>query len=88
MGCYAAVPAVRIAAGLVATRLRARVDIVHTELCSLHLDPADHRIEQLVVQSLFADGLIRYSLVADERRPASRVLATARAHRCPTRPTR
>jgi predicted naringenin-chalcone synthase len=62
MGCYAAIPAVRIAAGMSSLGSR-RVDLVHTELCSLHLDPADHRIEQLVVQSLFADGLIRYSLV-------------------------
>lgn len=64
MGCYAAVPALRIAMGSLATALR--VDIVHTELCSLHLDPADHRLEQLVVQSLFADGLIRYSVVPDD----------------------
>jgi predicted naringenin-chalcone synthase len=63
MGCYASVPAVRLAAGLVATGSQ-RVDIAHTELCSLHLDPSDHRPEQLVVQSLFADGLIRYSAVA------------------------
>lgn len=67
MGCYAAVPAVRIAAGFAAMGSR-RVDLVHTELCSLHLDPADHRIEQLVVHSLFADGLIRYSLVPDDTR--------------------
>ena len=66
MGCYAAVPAVRMAAGFSAMGSR-RVDIVHTELCSLHLDPADHRIEQIVVQSLFADGLIRYSLVPQAR---------------------
>ena len=64
MGCYAAMPALRIAAGFVATGSR-RVDSSHTELCSLHLDPTDHRLEQLVVQSLFADGLIRYS--ADRR---------------------
>lgn len=65
MGCYAALPAVRIAAGFVASGSE-RVDIVHTELCSLHLDPSDHRLEQLVVQSLFADGLIRYAMTADE----------------------
>jgi predicted naringenin-chalcone synthase len=64
MGCYAAVPAIRIAAGFSAMGSR-RVDLVHTELCSLHLDPSDHRIEQLVVHSLFADGLIRYSLLPD-----------------------
>ena len=73
MGCYAALPAVRIAQGLAAAGSR-RVDIVHTELCSLHLDPADHRVEQLVVQSLFADGLIRYSLVLHGSR-GLRVLA-------------
>ncbi|MFL5813476.1 MAG: 3-oxoacyl-[acyl-carrier-protein] synthase III C-terminal domain-containing protein [Bdellovibrionia bacterium] len=58
MGCYAAIPAVRIACGL----SRPRVDIVHTELCSLHLDPSQHAPEQMVIQSLFADGLIRYTI--------------------------
>ncbi|HKO51453.1 MAG TPA: 3-oxoacyl-[acyl-carrier-protein] synthase III C-terminal domain-containing protein [Polyangiaceae bacterium] len=72
MGCYAAFPAIRIAAGhlSVPPALRscgglpraARVDIVHTELCTLHLDPSDHSAEQCVVQSLFADGFVRYSL--------------------------
>lgn len=64
MGCYAALPAIRMAAGFSAIGAR-RVDIVHTELCSLHLDPADHSVEQLVVQSLFADGFIRYSMLPD-----------------------
>ena len=66
MGCYAALSAVRIAAGFVPNASR-RVDIVHTELCSLHLDPADRRLEQLIVQSLFADGMIRYSRPAADR---------------------
>ncbi len=66
MGCYAAFPASRIAAGMLTTSRRrgqapSRCDIVHTELCTLHLNPSDHRPEQLVVQSLFADGHIRYS---------------------------
>jgi predicted naringenin-chalcone synthase len=69
MGCYAAFPAILIAAGHLGTPaalhptngLR-RVDIVHTELCTLHLDPGDHTAEQCVVQSLFADGFVRYSL--------------------------
>jgi len=73
MGCYAAVPAVRIGAGFLADRRR--VDIVHTELCSLHLDPSDHRIEQLGVQSLFADGLIRYSMIPDDGSPGLRLVA-------------
>lgn len=64
MGCYAALPALRLAAALVEST-GARADLVHTELCSLHLDPSDHRLDQLVVQSLFADGIIRYALVPD-----------------------
>jgi predicted naringenin-chalcone synthase len=86
MGCYAAFPAVRIAAGSVVQnaacgapdaerRSDRRVDIVHTELCSLHLDPGDHSIEQLVIQSLFADGLIRYSICEGDPAPGLRVLA-------------
>jgi predicted naringenin-chalcone synthase len=68
MGCYAALPAVRIAAGFVASGSH-QVDIAHTELCTLHLDPSDHRLEQLVVQSLFADGLIHYSMIDDDDAP-------------------
>ena len=60
MGCYASLPAIRMAAGFV-ERGKARVDIVHTELCTLHMDPSQHLPEQLVVQTLFADGLIRYT---------------------------
>jgi predicted naringenin-chalcone synthase len=59
MGCYASLPAIRLAAGLL-ERGKSRVDLVHTELCTLHLDPSQHLPEQLVVQTLFADGMIRY----------------------------
>ncbi len=58
MGCYAALPAVRLAEGLIHNN--PRVDIVHNEMCGLHLNPLDHRPEQLIVQSLFADGHIKY----------------------------
>jgi predicted naringenin-chalcone synthase len=61
MGCYAALPAIRLSEGLVASRHKP-VDIVHTELCALHLDGSLHSPEQLVVQSLFADGLIKYTV--------------------------
>ncbi|MGZ3723913.1 MAG: 3-oxoacyl-[acyl-carrier-protein] synthase III C-terminal domain-containing protein [Bdellovibrionales bacterium] len=54
MGCYAAFPALRMARG------NGETDILHTELCTLHLDPSLHEPEQLVIQSLFADGVIRY----------------------------
>lgn len=71
MGCYAALPALRMARGFVLADdtpdgAAPRVDIVHTELCSLHFDPAAHTLEQLVVQSLFGDGFIRYSVSADD----------------------
>jgi predicted naringenin-chalcone synthase len=54
MGCYAAFPAIRMARG------NGESEILHTELCTLHLNPADHHPEQLVIQSLFADGVIGY----------------------------
>lgn len=62
MGCYASIPAVRMAEGFIASG-ETRSDIVHTEMCSLHLNPKDHSSEQLVVQSLFADGYIKYSAI-------------------------
>jgi predicted naringenin-chalcone synthase len=63
MGCYAALPAVRVGAALVNGGGSERTDVVHTEICSLHLRPLQHTPEQLVVQSLFADGHVRYSIV-------------------------
>ena len=79
MGCYAAMPALRMASAFLASprnrgadkregrqgQAGRRVDIVHTEACTLHLDPSQHSPEQLVVQGLFADGHIRYSLTMD-----------------------
>lgn len=61
MGCYASLPAVRLALGQLQLK-KQTVDVVHTEMCSLHLDPAQHTPEQIVVQTLFADGHIKYSL--------------------------
>lgn len=61
MGCYASLPAVRMAHALSHTQDHT-LDVVHTEMCSLHLDPADHSPEQMVVQTLFADGHIKYSV--------------------------
>jgi predicted naringenin-chalcone synthase len=71
MGCYAAHPAVRIASGLTASSplQNPSVDVVHTELCSLHLDPCVHEPAQLVIQSLFADGFIKYSVMNGGRKP-------------------
>jgi predicted naringenin-chalcone synthase len=74
MGCYAAVPALRVAAGLLAQPQGSkgtRAEIIHTELCTLHFNPRDHRPEQLVVQSLFADGHIRYAMEYGENGASS-----------------
>ncbi len=65
MGCYAAFPAIRQAAGFVAACPGRRADVVHTELCTLHLNPMLRDPEQLVIQSLFADGFARYSVTGE-----------------------
>jgi predicted naringenin-chalcone synthase len=59
MGCAGALPAVRIASAFAADG--GRVDVVHTELCSLHMDPYENAPEQLVAHGLFADGCVRYT---------------------------
>jgi len=57
MGCYAACPAVRLASAFTSG-----ADVVHTEMPSLHFNPTLHSADQLVAQSLFADGCIRYKV--------------------------
>ena len=67
MGCYGAFPAVRMATGFLAAAraLRPaapwRVDIVHTELLSAHLDLTRTTPADIVTSTLFADGFVRYS---------------------------
>lgn len=70
MGCYAALPATRLANALRRQQESeqaspAGVTIVHTELCSLHFDPLAVTPEQLVVQSLFSDGLVSYRVCGE-----------------------
>jgi predicted naringenin-chalcone synthase len=66
-GCYGAFPAVRMAAGSLAaarsglTRQRGRVDVAHTEICSIHVSPECVDAEHIICDSLFGDGFIRYS---------------------------
>jgi predicted naringenin-chalcone synthase len=89
MGCYAAFPALRVAQGLAlagdgpVADCHGGADVVHTEMCSLHMNPRLHDPEQLVIQSLFADGFIRYSVCDpsryDGRAPALALLAQAEA---------
>ncbi len=75
MGCYGAFPALRIGRGFLATG-QERIDLVHTEFCSLHSNPSLHRLDQLVCQSLFADGMVKYSVIkGDEGGRGLRLLA-------------
>lgn len=80
MGCYGALAAIRVAEGLLHSRLPASqgaVELFHTEFCTLHMNPALHRADQLVAQSLFADGAIRYraSLEPPSDTPSLKILA-------------
>lgn len=76
MGCYASVPAIRMGGGFLAWGPeKEKVDIVHTEICSLHTNPSNHNADQLVSQSLFADGFIKYSLKREETKPHIKVIA-------------
>ncbi len=87
MGCYAALPAVRLAQALVAgahgnthspTETHFTTDIVHTEMCGLHMNPLVHTPEQMVVQTLFADGHVKYtaSSAPDANNKNLRIIAT------------
>lgn len=80
MGCYGAIPSIRMAMGHYSLHSGAS-DIVHTELCSLHMNPTLHSIEQLVVQSLFGDGFIKYTLGKPEgNEPALAILSIHEEH--------
>ena len=73
-GCHAAVPAIRVASGLVAGALAfgregdAAVDVVHTELHTLHADPSRRTPDQIVGHTLFGDGVISYRVGLPARR--------------------
>lgn len=66
MGCYASLPSVRMASSLARSENQ-KVDILHTEMCSLHLNPTNHVPEQMVIQTLFADGHIRYQVSKEKK---------------------
>ena len=72
MGCYAAVSAVRLAKNIVISESinnnNFKTDIVHNEMCGLHMNLLAHTPEQIVIQTLFGDGHIKYSAtVAKEK---------------------
>ncbi|HTI86188.1 MAG TPA: type III polyketide synthase [Alphaproteobacteria bacterium] len=55
MGCYAALPALKLARHIVRSEPDARVLVVALELCTLHLQESDN-IDELLSFLLFADG--------------------------------
>lgn len=76
MGCFAAFPAVRAAAGALHTSRaldpanpKQRADVVHTEYFSLHVNLAAREPEDIISFTLFGDGFIRYSALAEEALP-------------------
>jgi predicted naringenin-chalcone synthase len=73
MGCYAALPAIRLAEAL--ARSQREVHVVHTELCTLHLRTQSPRLEDLVIHSLFADGAVAYKVRqrAEAERPSQQL---------------
>lgn len=76
MGCYGSIPALRMARGfLKSEENKKRADIVHTEICSLHSNPSKHQLDQLVSQSLFADGFIKYSMGQEAKESHLKLIA-------------
>lgn len=71
MGCYGAFPAIKMAHGFLASSQftvnpsKERVDIIHTELLSAHHNAEDLSAGNIITMTLFADGLIRYSLYSE-----------------------
>ena len=74
MGCAAASRAVDMASSYLSAGKK-HVDVVHTELCSLHFNPLDHGLDQLVAQTLFADGCIRYSIRDEPHAPGLAIIS-------------
>jgi predicted naringenin-chalcone synthase len=74
MGCFAAIPALRMAHSICKADPEAAVLVVNVELCSLHLQDSEE-IDQLVAASVFADGAAGAIVSAKEpaKKPAYRV---------------
>ena len=70
MGCAASIPSIRTGGSFVKETNR-RCDIVHSELTSFHMKPAINTTIQLIVEILFADGAIKYSVLPHPPQPAA-----------------
>ncbi|WGL60978.1 3-oxoacyl-[acyl-carrier-protein] synthase III C-terminal domain-containing protein [Pigmentibacter sp. JX0631] len=69
MGCYGAFPAVRMASGFLFSswngfqyaKKKLHIDIVHTEVFSLHTNVDEITPENIINMTLFGDGFVKYS---------------------------
>jgi predicted naringenin-chalcone synthase/chorismate mutase len=72
MGCYASIPAVRMAHGFLCSSLagitpvKTGIDIVHTEILTAHSRVVEDSIEQIFSMTLFGDGFIKYTAYSEE----------------------
>lgn len=73
MGCYASIPSIRMAIGHYLAE-STMTDVVHTEFSSIHMNPSVHTSEQLVIQSLFADGFIKYTVDGEADGPCYEIV--------------
>ncbi len=64
MGCYAALPALATAADGARARGR-RALVLCMELTSLHLQPPDHDVEQMVSHALFSDAAAAFAITPE-----------------------
>ena len=64
MGCFAAIPALRLADHICRSTPDAQVLVVNTEICTLHFNTASEA-DTLVINSLFADGASAALISAD-----------------------
>ncbi len=66
MGCYAALPALYLAARMVHGE-ETQASVLNIELCTLHLDPIATEAEQIVTNILFADGASRMDVRSERQ---------------------
>ena len=68
MGCYGAIPPLKMAVGFLAAsqfslaKAINKIDVLHTEICSIHFDLSSFTPADIVNMSLFGDGFIKYSV--------------------------
>lgn len=74
MGCYAALPTTAALAAIVrdeaARNSKFRASMMCLELCSLHLQVPQTKVEQIVIHYLFGDGAVRFDLSTEAAGPA------------------